>query len=71
MTEVTTKKLRSTHQRWNCKSVEFVTVIKEKVEYEARLAEIAKILYDEFCQRPKILNHDLGQILEERNCNHG
>lgn len=66
MTKVAKEKLHSTHKRWDAKSVEFVIVIKEKNEYEARLAELAKILYDEFCQRPKSLHHDLGLILEQR-----
>lgn len=62
MTLVTQIKLNSKRKTWNCSSVEYVTVIKEKVEFEARLYELAKIIYDELCQPSNSLKHDLGII---------
>jgi hypothetical protein len=48
-------------------SVEMVTIVKEKEEFEARLYELAKLLYDEFCQRPKSLHHDLD-VIQTKDC---
>jgi hypothetical protein len=67
VTLVTQEKLKSTKQKWNCKSVEFVTIVKEKEEFEARLYELTKLLYDEFCQRPKSLHHDLD-VIQTKDC---
>ena len=63
MTKVTQEKLKSTRHKWNCQSVEKIFCGIEKDEYDARIAELAKILYDDFCQRPKYLNpnHDIIQ----------
>lgn len=50
-------------ERWNSEVVEMKQVIVTDEEYEQRLAEIVKILYDEFSQRPKLSqNLDLGMI---------
>lgn len=64
MTKVTKKKLTSTRQKWNCKSIEYIVIEVRKDEYEARLYELAQILYSELCQRPKSQDHELGIIQE-------
>lgn len=68
MTKVTQEKLNSKKKSWNCKSVEYVTVLKEKDELEARLYELTKLLYDHFCQRPKSFSHDLDVIPKQKDC---
>jgi hypothetical protein len=67
VTKVTSEKLNSKKKSWNCKSVELVTIVKEKEEFEARLYELTKLLYDEFCQRPKSLRHDLD-VIQPKDC---
>ena len=62
MTKVTKEKLKTTKHKWNCQSVEKIFYSIEKNEFDARIAELAIILYNEFCQRPKYLNPDLGII---------
>ncbi len=66
MTRVTQEKLKSTRHKWNCKVVEKIFCGIEKDQYDARIAELAKILYDDFCQRPKSFHHDLGIIQQTR-----
>jgi hypothetical protein len=66
VTKVTQEKLKSTRYKWNCKSVEKIFCGIEKDQYDARIAELTKILYDDFCQRPKSFNHDLGIIQQTR-----
>lgn len=64
MTNVTTEKLHSTRQRWNPKVIELVAKVTADREFEERLAELGKLLYDEFSQRLKSQSPDLGMILK-------
>lgn len=64
MTIVTQGKLHSIRQRWNPKVVELVSKVITDREFEERLAEIGKLLYDELCQRPNSQSPSLGMILK-------
>lgn len=66
MTNVTAEKLKAPSKRWCPKVIELVPCIVTDREFEGRLAELGKLLYDGLCQRPKSLSHDLGMILEQR-----
>lgn len=62
VTKVTKEKLHSTRQRWNPKVVEVVPVYINESEFKGRLAELGKLLYDEFCQRLNSQSPSLGMI---------
>ena len=64
MTDVTTEKLHSTRKRWNPKVIELVAQVTNDREFEERLAELGKPLYDELSQRLKSQSPSLGMILQ-------
>lgn len=50
-------------KQWNPEVVKMSEVLISKAEFEQRLAEVVKILYDHYCQRPKLSQvHHLGMI---------
>lgn len=69
MTLVTHEKLQSSSRRWSPKVIEICFIEVSDAELSERLADVGKILYDEFCQRPKSLPIDPGMILEQRTTN--
>ncbi len=69
MTLVTHEKLKTSSKRWCPKVVEKYFLEVSDTEFSERLADMAKILYDELSQRPKSLPIDPGMILEQRTTN--
>ncbi len=69
MTLVTHEKLKTSSKRWCPKVVEKYFIEVTETEFSERLAGVGKILYNEFCQRPKSLPIDPGMILEQRTTN--
>ncbi len=69
MTLVAHEKLQSSSKRWSPKVIEICFIEVSDAELSERLADVGKILYDEFCQRPKSLPTDHGMILEQRTTN--
>ena len=69
MTLVTHEKLKTSSKRWCPKVVEKYFIEVTETEFSERLADVGKILYDEFCQRPKSQSPDPGMILEQRTTN--
>jgi hypothetical protein len=69
VTLVTHEKLKTSSKRWCPKVVEKYFIEVTETEFSERLADVGKILYDEFCQRPKSQSPDPGMILEQRTTN--
>ena len=65
MTKVTSVKLNpSKPKRWNPETIEINFKTISDADFELRLYELGKLLYDEFCQRPKSQDPSLGMIQE-------
>ncbi len=69
MTLVTHEKLKTPSKRWCPKVIKICFIEVSDAELSERLADVGKILYDEFCQRPKSQIPDPGMILEQRTYN--
>lgn len=69
MTLVTHEKLKASSKRWCPKVISFSFIEVSDAVFGERLADVGRILYDEFCQRPKSLPTDPGMILEQRTTN--
>jgi hypothetical protein len=63
VTLVTHEKLIPSKKRWSPEVIEFIPFTISDRDFEERLADVAKILYDDFCQRPKSQDSNLGMIL--------
>ena len=63
MTNVTTGKLLSSKKRWSPEVIELIPFTLSERDYEERLADVAKIIYDELRQRQQSLDPNLGMIL--------